>query len=405
MKRDDAGQVVLDGRNRPVLDPERAKVMRRIFALARDGYGATAIAKKLNDDGVSVFGKKEIAVRGQFGRHPSEREKRCVVWSGAVVWHFLRSRTTIGEYTPYGRRGDRAGTPVPNYYPAVVDSETFHAVQGAIATRGKVGRGRRGTHINLFAGLLRDARDGGTLTYWHTGKHPPLLISVKAKETGCTNWISFPAESFEQAVLSKLTEVKVRDIQADDKAARKVEVIAGRIAEIDALIKLWTAKMDNPAIVDTVATKLASLNTERKKLAAEQAAAQREAANPLSESWGEFCSLADLLKKDKSDELRVKVRAALRRSIESVYCVFVRRGSTGVAAVRIDFAGTTNYRDYLILHRPATGGFAGKRPAQWWTLSLASVAPAKLDLRRPKDAKMLQAALARVDLTAQADAA
>src|SRR5207248_4512674 len=145
-------------------------------------------------------------------------------------------------------------------------------------------------------------------TYWHTGKHPPLLISVKAKETGCTNWVSFPAESFEQAVLSKLTEVKVSDIQADDIAARKVEVVAGRLAEIDALIRLWTAKMDNPAIVDTVAAKLADFNTQRSKLAAEQAAAQREAASPLAESWNEFRSLADLLREDTSDELRVKVR-------------------------------------------------------------------------------------------------
>src|SRR5206468_10529 len=40
-----------------------------------------------------------------------------------------------------------------------------HAVGSVIKARSTVGRGRRGSHTNLFAGLLVDARDGGTLTY------------------------------------------------------------------------------------------------------------------------------------------------------------------------------------------------------------------------------------------------
>ncbi len=382
-----------------VLDEAGASTVRRIFALARDGYGATAIARKLNDEGVPVMGRKEITVRGQADRPPAEREKRPVVWTGSVVSHVLKSRATIGEYVPYRCRRDRAGAPVLNYFPRVIDPETFHAVQGAIVTRNKVGRGRRGSHVNLFSGLLRDARDGGTLSYWHNGKHPPVLISVNAKEGRGTGWVSFPAESFEDAVLSMLAEVTEDDLEANDQAARKVEVTTGRLAEIDKLIKLWTAKMDNPAIVDTVAAKLAALNTERVKLAAEQAAARREAASPLAESWKEFCSLADLLKKDTSEELRVKVRAALRRSIESVYCLFDVRGSLRVAAARVQFASGTS-RSYFILHRAATWGAVGERPARWWARSLAEVEPARLDLRNRDDAAALAQALEAMDLKA-----
>jgi DNA invertase Pin-like site-specific DNA recombinase len=405
MKQDDKGRAVLDDRGRPVLDPERAKVVRRIFALARDGYGVQAIAKKLNAEGVPVMGRKEIAVRGQSHLPPDEREKRPVAWSSAVIWHTLKSRATIGEYVPYRSRGDQAGPPVPNYFPAVIDPETFHAVQGAIATRGRVGRGRRGGHVNLFAGLLRDARDGGTLSYWHTGKHPPVLISVNAKEGRGTEWTSFPAEPFDDAVISALAEVPAAEIQADNKAARKVEVIAGRLAEIDALVKLWTAKMDNPALVDTVAAKLAALNTERRKLAAEQAAAQREAANPLTESWGEFRNLAEQWKKASPElreqpEFRERIRAALRRSIESVTCLFVRRGRAGLAALRIDFAGAASHKDFAIMVRPATAGSVGVRPATWWARSLAAVAPGKLDLRKPDHAAELAEALEAVDLSA-----
>src|SRR5262245_47023719 len=37
MKHDDTGRALLDSRGRPMLDPERAAVVRRMFALARDG--------------------------------------------------------------------------------------------------------------------------------------------------------------------------------------------------------------------------------------------------------------------------------------------------------------------------------------------------------------------------------
>lgn len=397
MQRDDEGRTVLDAQGRPVLDPVRAKVVRRMFKMARDGHGATGIADTLNREGVPVFGKTEVAVRGQSDRPPAEREKRTVAWSGSLVWYFLRSRATMGEYVPYRRRGDEAGSPVPDYFPCVVTPETFHAVQGAIAARKKVGRGRRGKHINLFAGLLRDARDGGTLSYWRPKPHLTVLVSVNAKEQKTLPWVTFPAETFDAAILSKLAEVKAADIQTDDEAVQRLEVITGRLAEADALIKLWTAKMDNPAIVDTVAAKLADLNTERKKLAAEQAAAQQEAASPLAESWGEFRSLADLLKKDRSDDIRMKVRAALRRSIESVYCLFVARGATRVCAAQIWLAGGA-HRDYLIMHQWATRGAVIKGPGKWWAKSLAEVAPGGLDLRRPANAHKLEKALVAANL-------
>jgi DNA invertase Pin-like site-specific DNA recombinase len=349
-----------------VLDREGAKAVRRTFALARDGYGASTIAKKLNSEGVPVLGKKEIAERGQSHLDPTKRKKRTVLWSAAVVWHILRSRATIGEYVPYRkRRDDSGGKPVHNYYPAVIDEGTFHCVQAAIARRGKVGRGRRGKHINLFAGLLVDARDGGALSYWHTRVAPATLISVNAKEGRGAEWTSFPAAPFEEAILSRLVEIKPSDIQGDSNEGRKVELTASRLAEIDTLIGLWTNKMDDQAIVDTVAAKLAELGARRKSTAAELAEAQRDAASPAPETWGEFRSLAAMLK-NPSYELRMKVQAALRRSLDNVYCVFVRRGSYALGGAVIYFQGGTR-RSYTIIHRRSR---AGNHPAATWCGSI-----------------------------------
>ena len=375
-----------------VLDPAGAAAVRRLFALACAGHGTLTIARTLNEEGVPVLGKTEITARGQGHLEPEKREKRPVVWSAAVVWHILKSRTTIGEYVPYRRRKDGpAAVPVPNYFPAVIDPDTFHAAQAAIALRSRVGRGRRGTHVNLFAGLLTDARDGGTLSYWHTAKHPANIIPVNVKEGRGTAWSSFPAWAFEQAVLSKLVEVKASDIESDGADGRKVEALAGQLAEIDSLVKTWTAKMDDAAIVDTVAAKLAELSVRRKALAAELAEAQRDAASPVPAAWGEFRGLADLLREDNSDELRLKVRAALRRAIESVTCLFVPRGARKLAAVRVQFAGSDAHRDYLILHRRRTFNGVTHRAAETEVASFADAGVGVFDLRKPKDvAKLLK---------------
>jgi hypothetical protein len=167
--------------------------------------------------------------------------------------------------------------------------------------------------------------------------------------------------------------------------------------------------MENPALVDVVGDKLAELNARRQALAQEMVAAQREAASPLSECWGEFRGLAELLAADRSDALREKVRAALRRAIACAACLFLRRGSLRrgslrLAAVQIHFHGNGRRRDYLILQRPALTNRRTNR--QGWTrvFSLAEVvAPRDLDLRDRRDALALERALSVLDLEALAN--
>jgi hypothetical protein len=212
---------------------------------------------------------------------------------------------------------------------------------------------------------------------------PPLLISVAAKEGRGAGWTSFPAEPFEEAILSRLVELKPSDIQGDNDGGRKVEAAAGRLADLDNLIERWTAKMDDLALVDTVAAKLSELGSRRKAAAAELAEAQREAASPVPETWREFRNLAAQLK-DASDELRMRVQAALRRSVDSVYCVFVRRGSYALAGAVAYFQGGSR-RSFTIIHKRAT---ASNRPAKTWCGSMKH--PDGLpfneeDLRNPDD--------------------
>jgi hypothetical protein len=379
------GWVRMDDDGRPDLIPERAAIVRRVFTMARH-EGTKLIAQRLNAERVPVLARKTF-------------KGRPVAWSQATVYGVLTSRAATGEFQPHvGRGGDRqpCGDVIPNYFPRVVSDDEFHAIQGILKTRAVCGRGRRGKHVNLFAGLLIDATNGGSLGYRHTSNRAPVLTPIGVTKGDGWRWTCFLAGPFEQAVLSKLAEVKLKDIQGDDDADRRAEALAGRVAEVDALVKAWAANMDNPATVDLVAAKLAALNAKRGKLAEQLADAQREAASPAAEAWGTFPSLADVVAKNPSDDVRLKVRAALRRCIESVHCVFATAGHVQLAAVQVRFRGSDRHRDCVVSYN-----HRGRRRANgraWEVVSAAWDAEAgELDLRRRRDAAKVLRLLKSLD--------
>src|SRR5262249_18856055 len=168
--------------------PGRVGVLRRLSRLAREGYGAGAIARLLNADGVP-------APRGG-------------TWSNWGVLQVLRSPAVHGAYQPHvGRTGDRKphGDPVPDYFPCVIPEKEYLAVQDAIAGR-KFQRGPCGKRVsNLFTGLLHDARDGSVLNQASNRPGETRLASAAARrgQRG-SRVVSFPYAAFEPAVLSLL---------------------------------------------------------------------------------------------------------------------------------------------------------------------------------------------------------
>jgi len=372
---------------RLALDPDAARTVRRIFKLIRDGFSVRSVAQTLNAEGVPVIGRKVL--RG-----------RTVCWSAPTIRQILTSRSAVGEYVPYHwtKRGDKpAADVVPNYYPPLIDEASFQAARAAMATRGQVGRGRKGKHVNLFAGLLRDARNGDSLCYVHrrTGCYLLPVPVVHGKGGG---WVSFPGAVFEQAILKELREVRASDVEVVNDAGQKVEAIAGEHADAEQKVRWYKAKCDAAATEEDFnifAPKVVEWERRRKELAAKLAGAQREAASPAAETWGEFRTLADLLAKDDGDELRTRVRAALRRAVDGVYCLFVTKGAVRLAAVRIEFKGGSG-RDYLINYTPGRSNQNIKRPPSWGVASFASSGLPALDLRKAADVAKAEKVLASI---------
>ena len=374
-----------------VVDEERADAVRRVYRMAVDGHGLSAITTRLNAERVPTIGPADY-------------------WARSYVAKLLWSRVAVGEYQPYTRRGGKRrphGQPIQDYYPKIITEDQWHAAQAALHSRlNKGGQGgKRVKRVNLFANLLHDARGGDSVVHVKKGKKGGkdtdcVLIPYKGiNGVAGTRSLSFPAEVFEQAVLSCLREIDPREIlpQADG-ATDRVLSLTGKRADLLARVEKIKGQIVDGGEIASLVDVLRKLEARLAEAEEALAEAKRQAASPVSVTWGEYGSLVDALEAAPDpEEARVRLRSALRRMVESVWCLFVARGARRIAAVQVYFPGGQR-RDYLVLHQPATGGAVGDRPARWWVRSLAGMAkPGELDLRKPAHARRLEAALAALE--------
>jgi DNA invertase Pin-like site-specific DNA recombinase len=375
-------------------DPARA-ALRRVLELVQAGYGLTGLARRLNSERVPCL---------------SAHKRSAKRWTRSYLGKLLNDRRLFGEYQPYKGRGKKRqpdGPPVPGYYPAVWEEEEFYAARAAVADRrGKAGRPAAG-RVNVFAGLLYDARTGSTLNVANKGARSSgrVLVPYQAQECPDAGPVtSFPFDSFEAALLGLLREVKPAEVLPPQEAGRDETVaLSGRITDLEGEIEKVKGRL-RQRYTDALAEVLEQHEDEMKALAGRLAKAREKAAAPVSEAWGQFRTLVQAVEgAPDPEEARLRLRAALRRIVEAIHCLFVGRGRDRLCAVQVWFKDD-GHRDYLILHRRATGGSVGTRPARWWARSLAEVAPGDLDLRRREDARTLAEALAAVDLAACGEA-
>ena len=201
---------------------ERAAVVQRIFRETMDGEGQNAITKRLNAESVPVFGRGEG-------------------WHRSYVVKILTNPAVIGTYVPHTKERDEAGkavrkpqTPIPGYFPAVVDPETFAACEAKRLAGGTPKRGRHaaGTIQSLLAGLARCPECGGTMTRVMKGKRSrPMLVCQAAKRgAGCT-YRSVPQADVEAAITGEA-----------EKLCRNVPV--GGDGDVDAALESAEAARD-----------------------------------------------------------------------------------------------------------------------------------------------------------------
>jgi DNA invertase Pin-like site-specific DNA recombinase len=328
--------------------PERAAVVRRIFALARGGMGAYRIRALLEAEGVPAFG----------------RSKR---WTLVYVKQILTRREAAGDFQPTARdalgRWRPSGPPVKGYYPIVIGEEEFAAARDASRARRNKG-GRGGTsEASLFTHIARQATTGRPLQCRCSvagGKHYRYL------DTDCAA-LGIPYQAFEDAVLEGVGQLTGRDVdgrhQTDELAAR-VETLQAQRArlglELDSLDG-QIRELPPAQWPRRVVARMAELEAAVKEKDAELRAA-KEAANTSGRTEAltdlQVCvdALAALRGTPEAAAARRRVKARLPLILESIW-VHVEGQTRRSRFVHVELRLAGGQRRYFVLTfgRPAGG--------------------------------------------------
>lgn len=389
--------------------PERVEVVERIFDLAALGHGYTAIVRKLVADGVPPFGQRVALIDPRTGRQASDRRGRLRWQAGAGgygkgAWTRSYVQKILKDRTAMGRMPTKGGEVLP--VPAAVTEEQWLAAQAGRGERDRFrGRTCKAGPVNLFSGLLTDADNGEGFFVASWGKGGKeggarrVLLSSAAKQGGPSN--SFPEPAFERAVRLCLKEIDPAEVtrrEGPDRAA----VVAGRLEEVADLLKGYEAELlaGGPKS-KTLMRVVAKLEEEQAALLEEQRQARHEEARPLSESWGQARTLAEL--PDTPDN-RLRLRSLLRRLVEEIRVLIVPRGWDRVALLQMYFRESEETRLFLVAYLKdvmPTGRRASRRRRERGEDRCAVRSyrdDEPLDLREPAHCAAARAELLALDL-------
>jgi DNA invertase Pin-like site-specific DNA recombinase len=301
--------------------PERVALVRRIFQETIEGFGRREIMRRLNEEEVPTF-------RGGEGWHTSSIAK------------VIQSRAVLGEYQPHSgthknRNRKPEGDPIFDYYPRIIDDETFWRAQNATEGRRQSAAGRKGQKgAHILQGLGRCASCGGPMHVQNKGEPPKggiyLACSSNLRKTGCDNNRRIRVDRLERDLLTALLHVDVAALASlDDETPqmlRQIEALKAKLADAKVrrtrlLSVLVTEDEEVKEQFGQVAAEVKELTKQLKEQ--EKAAASKQAdpgtiarlatANELSGQLEE----ADL---EKRRELRIKLSSLLRGLVERVEC-------------------------------------------------------------------------------------
>jgi len=253
-----------------VLNEQRAKVVRRIFAETLAGKGSRQIEAGLNRDGVPVFGEgKRVALH----------------WHRTYVRKILDSRAVIGEFQPHrreiGEDGRKVrvpdGDPIKNYFPPVISKEDFDAVQAERETAQPSAHADKPVR-NIFAGVGKCPKCQRAMTLQSKGPRGgrATLICSRAKASAGCDPHRVPYDLLEGVVTGHFRELIDGAPRGDDLGAERDELAKRRKAAEAAVYDVMVL-LGEHGFSRALSEKLRECEAERDRAVAEWNAFARRA--------------------------------------------------------------------------------------------------------------------------------
>jgi len=311
--------------------PEYVATVRRIFKMCNDGYGLTVICRTLNTEKVPTFGRGES-------------------WGRSSVAKVLSNRAVLGEYQPHtsvkfeGRQFESTkrvptGEPVPNHYPRIINDDVFELAALALKKRKQHQSGAGAERVvNLFSGLLRDARTGGSMHVVDKGFGHQIVAT--AGVGGAVEAYYVPYAIIEQAFVTYADEMPLSMVLP--REAKKLDSqIASLRKEAESLqlqvekIKQKTRTNTSDALLELLVERdveLKQKNQEIETLERQRGSSATVAATASKDLFKEIAkaSGAQLI------ALRTKLRNELRYWIKVITILPIKLGQVKAALVDVE---------------------------------------------------------------------
>ncbi|WP_288484834.1 recombinase family protein [uncultured Novosphingobium sp.] len=204
---------IVDGRY--VLNDHRAKIVRQMYEWYCNGLGSHQILYKLMDMGELCWSSEK-------------RYKNVKQWTVRYIHKVLTARQVIGEYVTI--KGETLAT---DFYPAVVDIETFNKAQAMRKTRSRSGGDAKKRSENLFVNLAKCGECGKSATVAQSKRKSGALYrylrcnEARYRHVPCQNFATVRYEVLEETVLSQVLStvagMKEREGAVDQSAIQLAE--------------------------------------------------------------------------------------------------------------------------------------------------------------------------------------
>ncbi|MFK7969697.1 MAG: recombinase family protein [Bacteroidia bacterium] len=304
-----------------IIRKERAAIVHRIFQDTIKGFGRREIVRRLNEEGV-----------------PTSR--RGNGWQTSSIARIIQNKAVLGEYQPHSgshRNHNRkpVGEPIQNYFPRIIDDETYWRAQSAVASRRQSASGRKGRDgAHILQGLGKCGSCSGSMHIVNKGKPPKgniyLACSSNLRKAGCSNNQRIRVDSLEKKLLKALLHVNASALDSLEG------IQSSEVKEIEALrAKLTDAKFRRTHLIKLVETgdeeaaeRFSNVSKEVHFFAKELHEKEHElrlkkVAPNIIEHISSVGALTDQL--DNADanairELRIKLSSILRALVECIDC-------------------------------------------------------------------------------------
>jgi DNA invertase Pin-like site-specific DNA recombinase len=306
------------------------ETIRKIYQLYISGHGLYGICKILNENHTPTFHK---TTKG---------------WGSTTIRRLLTTRSVLGEMqffkTSKIKNGERItvpdGEPIPNYYPAIIDEDTFYAAQHRQALR-KCAFGKIGGMKNLFSKIVKCGYCGATMQYNIRGTQKTRYLNCREslrKSCAVKLTLSFRYKDLEDAFLKFCDRLDIESVIFEDASEHNVKIknlrkifaiLKKKHEESESKVQKYTAAIET-GTYETISY-FVNLINEEKEFQNNSLKSQKEISHELrslenlhSNASKSLNNLQDLLSKlsrtdqEKHLDLRRKLQKSILELVEKV---------------------------------------------------------------------------------------